>query len=284
MNACLHLDGTQDYPLHGAVSIGRQPENIICLDSPKVSRRHALIHPQDGQDYWLVDLGSSNGTFLNGKRLQQPSQLNSGDVIGIGDSQILFQKEDSESTHAAAGVEYDRTLCEVMNKNCWLLLLDIIGFTELSQSTNPDELSNMMGKWMLSCSGLIESHGGSVNKYLGDGVLAFWTDGPDQVGKIQGLLNEFVVYKNESPLPFRVVFHYGKVIFGGRLATGEESILGPELNLIFRIEKVSSSLRREMICTESFREMAGINDRTEDMGEHILKGFSKPCRVYALLG
>lgn len=281
MNARISIAGMGEYPLQGAVSIGRQPENIICLDSPKVSRRHALIHPQDGQNFWLVDLGSSNGTFLNGKKLQQPSQLSSGDIIGIGDTKCVFLRDATVIGEGFEG-QYDRTVCEVVNQNCWLMLLDIIGFTRLSQCTDPDELSKMMGKWMLSCSGIIDCHGGTVNKYLGDGILSFWIDEPGQNEKIKKFLDEVIEYKKTSQLPFRIVFHYGKVIFGGRLTTGEESILGPELNLVFRVEKVSSTLGCEIIFTESFRKMSGINENIKDLGEHSLKGFDQPCRVYAL--
>ena len=61
------------------------PANTVVLESPKVSRRHALIHLQNIGELWLIDFGSSNGTFLNKRRIHHPIRLNDGDQITIGD-------------------------------------------------------------------------------------------------------------------------------------------------------------------------------------------------------
>ncbi len=63
--------------------IGRAPEAAVTIDSAKVSRRHARI-VVDGEGATLEDLGSKNGTFLNGARLDAPARLAAGDEIRIG--------------------------------------------------------------------------------------------------------------------------------------------------------------------------------------------------------
>src|SRR5437763_13593942 len=60
--------GSSKFPLHGGCSIGRSPKNAVVLDSPNVLRRHAITNVQNGGDVWLIDLRSSNGTFLNKRR------------------------------------------------------------------------------------------------------------------------------------------------------------------------------------------------------------------------
>ncbi|MBU6402370.1 MAG: FHA domain-containing protein, partial [Verrucomicrobia bacterium] len=60
--------------LHALCSIGRSSKNSLVLDHPAVSRRHALIHAQ-GNERWLVDLGSSNGVQLNQRRVRLPVRL-----------------------------------------------------------------------------------------------------------------------------------------------------------------------------------------------------------------
>ena len=62
-------DGTR-HPIKGSCSLGRTAANTIVLESPKVSRRHALVHLQNIGELWLIDFGSSNGTFLNKRRIQ----------------------------------------------------------------------------------------------------------------------------------------------------------------------------------------------------------------------
>src|SRR5438067_5244061 len=84
--------GWSKFPLHGGCSIGRSPKNAVVLDSQKVSRRHAIVHVQNVGEFWLIDLGSSNGTFLNKRRVHQPMQLNDRDQISIGDSLLTFRQ------------------------------------------------------------------------------------------------------------------------------------------------------------------------------------------------
>ncbi len=73
------------------VTIGRAPENDLALDSDEfASVQHARIEPRrDG--VWLEDLGSTNGTFLNGVKLTQPRKLSSGDVIRVGGTDLRYQ-------------------------------------------------------------------------------------------------------------------------------------------------------------------------------------------------
>jgi DNA-binding winged helix-turn-helix (wHTH) protein len=63
--------------------LGRDPELPVCLPFPSVSRRHALVHVKAGVAT-VEDLGSKNGTFLNGKRLREPQALAAGDLLRAG--------------------------------------------------------------------------------------------------------------------------------------------------------------------------------------------------------
>lgn len=78
------LDGDQ---LH----IGRESSNEIAVNDAEVSRRHARLTFQGGK-YVLEDMGSTNGTFVNGQRLTGPRVLKSGEVISLGE-QIVFVYE-----------------------------------------------------------------------------------------------------------------------------------------------------------------------------------------------
>ena len=70
-----------------ALTIGREPDCAVHIDSPYVSRTHARIEWQDGEPI-LVDLGSRNGSLLNGIRVQGSAPLRDGDAIVIGDAAI----------------------------------------------------------------------------------------------------------------------------------------------------------------------------------------------------
>src|SRR5207247_11296750 len=90
--AWLEGDDGKRHALHGSCSLGRTAASAIVLESPKVSRRHALIHLQNIGEFWLIDFGSSNGTFLNKRRIHQPVRLNDGDEITIGDQLFKFHQ------------------------------------------------------------------------------------------------------------------------------------------------------------------------------------------------
>jgi hypothetical protein len=73
----------------GVVTIGRGPENTVVLGDRRVSRHHARLHARQGT-LVLVDLGSSNGTLVNGVPIQEVA-LGIGDEIRIGDTRLLVE-------------------------------------------------------------------------------------------------------------------------------------------------------------------------------------------------
>jgi pSer/pThr/pTyr-binding forkhead associated (FHA) protein len=75
------------------LTIGREPASSIRIDSLYVSRRHARLERQNG-DVVLVDLGSSNGTEVNGSRVQGSARLAPGDVVTVGDVTLECLAED----------------------------------------------------------------------------------------------------------------------------------------------------------------------------------------------
>jgi EmrB/QacA subfamily drug resistance transporter len=74
------------------VMIGRLAGSDVTLDNPNVSRQHALIHSEDGR-MLLRDLGSANGTYLNGERIAGEQALHDGDIIGVGNDALVFHND-----------------------------------------------------------------------------------------------------------------------------------------------------------------------------------------------
>jgi pSer/pThr/pTyr-binding forkhead associated (FHA) protein len=75
-----------------AVTLGRGAPNDIQLDGDEfASAHHARVEPRrDG--VWLEDIGSTNGTFLNGARVDRPHRLSPGDVVRVGETDLRYER------------------------------------------------------------------------------------------------------------------------------------------------------------------------------------------------
>src|SRR5262245_52592962 len=86
--------GRRRVPLAGPrTTIGRSRESDIFLPDQWLSRHHAEIQQKES-DYVLLDLGSKNGTLLNGERLSGEHRLRHGDVISLGEHSLTFFTEE----------------------------------------------------------------------------------------------------------------------------------------------------------------------------------------------
>jgi hypothetical protein len=78
------------FPLLPLTSLGRAPTNTIVLNDTFTSNEHALVTMRSGQ-WWLEDRNSSNGTLLNGYRIQEPVVVSAGDVIAVGRVELKLE-------------------------------------------------------------------------------------------------------------------------------------------------------------------------------------------------
>ena len=90
--ALLLFDGRRLVVGPGGVTIGRSRQCDIVIEDPNVSRQHAEVRPRGGA-WVLTDLGSTNGSRLNGRRIEHPEVVQPGDEIEIGTSVITFEVE-----------------------------------------------------------------------------------------------------------------------------------------------------------------------------------------------
>lgn len=90
-NGASYKPGTA-FPLLPLTSLGRAPSNTIILNDSFASNEHAVVMLRGGQ-WWLEDLGSSNGTLLNGYRIQEPVVVSSGDIIVVGQIELKLELE-----------------------------------------------------------------------------------------------------------------------------------------------------------------------------------------------
>ncbi len=281
-SAWLEKPEGQQVPIPANLSLGRMGANQVVLADERVSRRHALIHSQGQDEHWLVDLGSRNGTYVNDRRVNQPVKLNDGDLIRIGPFQLTFH----QATDAAATTFVDQTtthtLVDFRAEPCWLLVADVIGSTRMARELPPDEVAMRMGQWFLHGKQIVEKASGNMNKYLGDGFLAFWNAEATGNAAILETLSDLRKLQGEESPRFRFVLHHGEVFLGGSPSLGEESLAGPAVNFVFRMEKLAGSLGEPCLLSQTAIERLGDNVSTREAGSHPLAGFDGEFPFFVL--
>ncbi len=269
--AWLEMNG-EHHTLHGNCSVGRAAANTLVLDSPKVSRLHALIQLQNIGEFWLIDLGSSNGTFLNKRRVHHPVRLHDQDKILIGGRLFIFRQPEEISPEYQTTIA-ERTIQEIENVSCWLLVADIVGFTPLSRSLVSERLAALVGGWFATCKKIIEEHDGTINKYLGDGILAYWHESD---ATPEGIAATITALKKAQALAeprFRFIVHFGLAAIGGVASLGEESLMGVEVNVAFRLEKLAASLGEACGLSDAASSKLEGFISSRRLGDYELRGF-----------
>ncbi len=123
----------------GFCRIGRNYDNTIVLDDDSISRNHVLLQRLHAGTFLIFDLGSRNGTLVNGKRLLAPAVLRDGDVITIGKIEITFyhqgqdaDRDSDRATSKSTNVNFDRKLITVM-------VVDVRDSTALAKQLDTDK-------------------------------------------------------------------------------------------------------------------------------------------------
>jgi adenylate cyclase len=295
-NAWLESSAGKQWPLEGKCALGRGPENHVVVDSPKASRNHAVIHIQDEVEFWLIDQGSRNGTYRNDQRVVRPMHLRDGDRVAIGGEAYVFHQpalpkrprhsDDTPTQYGTATVGGDATVLDLRQEHVWLLIADIVKFTVISREWEVDRLALSVGRWFRDSKRIVEKRHGRIPKYLGDGFLACWQDrGAATSAEVVTALGEFQHLQKESAVNFRVALHHGLVTFGEQSVWGEESMFGPEMNFVFRLEDLASKLGISYCFSASAqKQLAPLIETTRIPGEHELKGFPHRHCCYTLAG
>ncbi len=268
----LEFSDGRRFNLTGTATVGRAPENAVVLTDDQISRRHAIIQSQGEGEFWLVDLGSANGSYLNERRISQPLQLRVGDVIRLSAVEMTFHTEMLTGAHPAGRQLMASTMLSVKTAQCWMLMADIIGSTQLAQNVSTEELPRITGGWFKACREIIESHGGHIMKYLGDGFFCYWESDPDSAENIRRALADLYPRQSRKSPPFRIILHHGTAALGSVPTMAEMNLHGPEVNFAFRIEKIAGSLNLNVMFSQPAHERLGLMARQVHTG--AVDGFS----------
>ena len=254
---------TDRVPCTEIVTIGRDASNTITVVDPRISRNHAMIRCIAPEQFYLFDVGSRNGCFVNGLRIRTPTLLKQGDVINLGDTTLTFEQfivPDVDNIHTSEGLAETIRVDSSDVRFLAIMVADIRGYTQLSEKLSIRILSEMMSKWYDNVQKIIERQDGEVDKFIGDCVMAIWDLDKDPKQKVMKCLKAaFDIYsynqeldKTFSEIPERIRIGVG--INTGEAVVGvgaDHTAMGDTVNLAFRLESATKALNCDLVLSES---------------------------------
>jgi len=277
-------------------SIGRSRNSLVPVNDPRASRRHAMIRFQD-QGFWFFDLGSRNGSYLNGKRVTTAQLLNDGDLIVIGICELRFEGSrpgESDARESFSG----QTMVGLQTREAIIFVCDILGFTTLSERLNPDLLAPIIGSWYSKIGLMLDDYGASLDKFIGDCALAYWLDTSpgsreDALRALRAAERIAAEVQKEhfqslacAGLSFRTgaAVHLGPVVYGA-ISEGASTLLGDAVNISFRLEALTRELDKSSLASgDFFTGWEAGKKWCSPCGSRSLRGRAGPVEVYSVEG
>ncbi len=287
-----------EYALADFNLLGRSPDASIRLQDNGVSRQHATIR-RDGGLYWISDLGSANGSFVNDVAITTARALRHGDRIQLGTCLFAFETDDGEHEgHSASSTNMMHTVALPMKTvKATLLVGDLRNFTSLSAQLSAEEVAAMLREWYAQCEQVLKSRGAIIDKFIGDGVFAYWAGDSIEVRKSATEAARILSGPEAGNSPVRkslredrglevhchIGLNVGDVALGA-MGRGVNTAVGEEVNVTFRIESLTRKLQVPVLAGSKFLDgwPEGLNDY-KNVGIHPVKGQPEPVEVYALV-
>jgi len=178
-----------------------------------------------------------------------------------------------------------------------ILFLDIRNFTELSTKRSAQEVVRFLNFFFGNTTEIIQKHAGFVNKFIGDGILAFFMTGEnpcaDAVSAAREILAEterlnderqFGEFIGDWEVSVGIGIHYGEVILGniGSERKMDFTIIGEHVNIASRIEGLTKEAGVALLVSSDVRAVAGEGFLWRDAGEFAVKGMDRSISLYTV--
>jgi adenylate cyclase len=281
--------------------IGRGETNAVVIPDDLVSRNHALLQRTESGQYILIDMGSRNGSFVNGVRVSIPVTLKDGDRITLGPYQLTFRQPAGRSV-SGAGVtvapEAEATKGFFAPRLTTVLVVDVRDFTKLTQAIPEEVLCQLIGTFFREGGQIMQQHGSWAQKYIGDALMAVWvhmTRQPEQeVSEIMRALASLVRlvgtlherYGLASSLRVGAGLNSGLATVGntGSREIGDYTALGDTVNAAFRIESSTKEIGLDVAIGQQTYDLLRKTSNPDPFfvaRTVSLKGYEQPRPVWA---
>ncbi len=186
-------------------------------------------------------------------------------------------------------------LGDQVQREMTILFSDIRSFTQLSEKMTPKDNFDFLNSYMRRMGPIIRKHGGFIDKYLGDGIMALFPSLPDQaleaaMEMLRELenLNQTRLERNYEPIQIGIGLHTGTLMLG---TIGEEermdgTVISDAVNLASRIEGLTKEFHANLLLSEeTYKKLKNRRKYSfKKLGKVKVKGKSKSSEVYEVVG
>ncbi|MFN3725913.1 MAG: CHASE2 domain-containing protein [Allosphingosinicella sp.] len=188
----------------------------------------------------------------------------------------------------------DRLALKGEKKKIYALFTDLEGFTKLSHGIQPEQLSILLNRYLDMLSDTVLKHGGTIDKFVGDAVVAFWgapISRPDDAERaVKAAVAMFEAGEEfrrsaDADLPTigrtRVGLHHGEAVvgnFGGQKRI-QYTALGDGMNTAARLESANKALQTGILVSTAVKEQTDV-DLYRPMGRVVLSGRATPIEIW----
>jgi adenylate cyclase len=262
-----------------------------------------MLQRMETGEFYLIDLGSRNGSFVNGRRVSVPVTLQNGDKLTFGQTELEFYaptvEHVVESSANGDSQEFTATATLHVRRLISVLVVDIRNFTVMTRQIDEKVLSEVIGTWFRCAGDIIREYGSWVDKYIGDAVMAVWIHGAQgvsheemvRIAQALSALHKMTSRLHERyPLPFPLRIGAGLntgYAMVGNTGTGDRpdyTALGDTVNAAFRLESSTKQMGTDVALGESTYEYltkSGIGVDLFEQQTVILKGYDISTVTYA---
>ena len=161
-----------------------------------------------------------------------------------------------------------------------ILISDLRGWTRLNSELPPEEVVALANRYFERVAAAIDTNGGEILKFLGDGVLAIFTGSAETACK-DALAAAKMAQDTAGDLDFGIGLHFGAVQYGnvGSAERIDFTVLGQAVNIAARVESLCGELQQPVLYSETFAN-ALTGDSTE-ISHRVLKGLKEPIGIFA---
>ncbi|NJL46992.1 MAG: adenylate/guanylate cyclase domain-containing protein [Leptolyngbyaceae cyanobacterium SM2_5_2] len=302
--------GNRHLPLLGihCWTVGRSDDNNLVLPDRWISRNHAMLQGMENGEFYLIDLGSRNGTFVNGRRVSVPVILRDGDLITFGQTEISFFYPQAKAqpalatapkSGAAAVQDHTATAMLHVRRLISVMVVDIRDFTVMTRQIDEKILSEAIGTWFRRAGEILTQYGSGVDKYIGDAIMAVWVHGSEGATAAEMLhllqavstLADMTSRLHEQfPLPFPLRIGAGLntgYAIVGNTGSGDRpdyTAIGDTVNAAFRLESSTKPLGLDLAMGETtydYLAILGANEQHFKRQTVVLKGYENPIMAHA---